>query len=156
VLASLIRGDALAARGLAEQADVAASDDGAAAAGATVASRDAASGQELLGRAASGLMALEPAARYLENARSLWYSEGDLDSVARCHASSATLMMRGVGDLNVAGHHIREAEELPLATGSIGLKQRRAPTHFTGPWTSSRRWPLGPRWSSESPSRHWA
>ncbi|GAB2967155.1 AAA family ATPase [Saccharothrix stipae] len=48
----------------------------------------------------------------LETARSRWHREGDRSAVARCHAHSALLLMREIGNLTLAEHHLAAAADL--------------------------------------------
>ena len=85
-----------------------------------IVSSDAATGREAFGLAASEVMDYEAAAAALEAARSLWYSQGNVEAVARCSVASALLEFRQIGDVKVAEQHLIEAEALNLAAGSDG------------------------------------
>lgn len=93
--------------------------------GGLIVSSDAATGREAFGLAASELMDYEAAAAALETARSLWYSQGDVEAVARCSVASAGLEFRQIGDVKVAEQHLIEAEALNLAAGGDGWLRAR-------------------------------
>ncbi|QQQ80033.1 peptidoglycan-binding protein [Saccharothrix sp. 6-C] len=73
--------------------------------------------RELVGIAEGVLAHYGKALHALEAARSRWRREGDRAAVARCHAHSAVLLLREVGNLTLAEHHLAEAAEL-AARGS--------------------------------------
>lgn len=69
-------------------------------------------GRELTGLAEGAMAHYGKALHALETARSRWRREGDRAAVARCHTHSAVLLMREIGNLTLAGHHLAEAAEL--------------------------------------------
>ncbi|MFE9747874.1 peptidoglycan-binding protein [Saccharothrix saharensis] len=69
-------------------------------------------GRELAGLARGVVAHYGKALHALETARSRWRREGDRAAVARCHVHSAVLLMREVGNLTLAEHHLAEAAEL--------------------------------------------
>ena len=69
-------------------------------------------GRELAGIAEGMVAHYGKALHALETARSRWHREGDRAAVARCHTHSAVLLMREIGNLTLAGHHLAEAAEL--------------------------------------------
>jgi cellulose synthase operon protein C len=103
--------DPLRARALAVDAEAAA---GTATTGTVDPSRQAARARELAGVCAGELMQFDEAFAALETARSLWQSQGDAESVARCHVRAAALKLHSVGDVTAAEFHLREAEQLVL------------------------------------------
>jgi len=119
-LASRQAGDALKLAGI---ANAAAPGETASTMGIT-SSIETASECELTGLAAGAVMQFGRALAALDVAQSMWYGEGDLEGAARCYAHSATLQMREVGNLKVAGHHLLAAEELEIASGCDGWLQR--------------------------------
>ncbi|MCC8243302.1 peptidoglycan-binding protein [Saccharothrix luteola] len=68
--------------------------------------------RELTGVAEGVVAHYGKALHALETARSRWRHEGDRAAVARCHTHSAVLLMREVGNLTLAEHHLAEAAEL--------------------------------------------
>lgn len=73
--------------------------------------RGSALARELTGLAEGMVAHYGKALHALETARSRWRREGDRAAVARCHTHSAVLLMREVGNLTLAEHHLAEAVE---------------------------------------------
>lgn len=92
---------------------------------ATTTSVETAWGRELTGLAAGAVGRYGQALQALETARSLWYREGVLAAVARCHMHSAILQMREVGNLTVAQHHLNEAAHLDVLLGGTAWCRSR-------------------------------
>ncbi|MDA0182950.1 hypothetical protein OJ997_21740 [Solirubrobacter phytolaccae] len=82
--------------------------------GGIAATAKAAWSQELLGVAAGSAFELETAFAHLEQARSLWQSQGEPEAMARCMIAAARLKLRTVGDVNAARQLLEDAERLTL------------------------------------------
>ncbi|PSL57192.1 putative peptidoglycan binding protein [Saccharothrix carnea] len=74
-------------------------------------SAGAALGPELTGLAEGVVAHYGKALHALETARSRWHREGDRAAVARCHTHSAVLLLREIGNLTLAEHHLGAAAD---------------------------------------------
>ena len=102
---------------------------------AVLVSRDSAAtalGRELAGVAEGMVGHYGKALHALEAARSRWHREGDRAAVARCHTHAAVLLMREVGNLTLAGHHLAEAAELATRDSDAWCRAELARVELLG------------------------
>ncbi|MCE6998161.1 peptidoglycan-binding protein [Saccharothrix sp. S26] len=89
-------------------------------------------GRELAGIAEGMVGHYGNALHELEAARSRWHREGDRAAVARCHTHAAVLLMREVGNLTLAEHHLAEAAELTARGGDAWCRAELARVELLG------------------------